>query len=241
MRAIGLRRLLLLLAMKISIVIPALNEEAALGRTVAQVRKTSGLIPTEIIVVDGKSADRTLAVARETADLALETAQPGRAAQMHQGALAASGELLLFLHADTMLPDLWQEALRRAWSGDPKPGATAFRLGFDRGGWWYRFVAKTAHLRMLCTGVPHGDQAIAVRRESYFRVGGFPPVPLMEEYVLMEKLRSCGRVEVLPERVLTSTRRYDKDGPLWASMRNNLLIALFYLGVAPHRLAKLYR
>jgi hypothetical protein len=160
---------------------------------------------------------------------------------MHQGALAASGDILVFLHADSLLPENWKECIIGAWKSRRKPAATAFRLGFDRDGLLYSLIALLGHWRSLLTGVPLGDQALAVRREDYLSVGGFPDVSLMEEYYLLSKLKTLGPVRILPQRVKTSCRRYEQNGALFNSLRNLLLTCLFYLGVPPRLIAKAYR
>lgn len=160
---------------------------------------------------------------------------------MHAGAQAASGDLLIFLHADTRLPDDWYEQLEGAWSSPRKPAATAFRLGFDDNRPFYRFLARAANARTRLTGVPQGDQAIAIERKVYFHAGGFPDVPLMEEYLLIDRLARLGRVELLAGAVATSVRRYEKTGPFFNALRNGAIVSLFYLGVPPRTLARLYR
>lgn len=226
--------------MKVSIVIPTLNESEGLERLVSRLRRTAGRGEIEVVVADGGSADATLAAARRCADRVVETARPGRANQMHQGALAAGGDLLLFLHADTALPDRWLASLLDAWASQPLPGATAYRLGFDRREPVYRLIAALGELRSRWTRVPQGDQAIACRREDYLRVGGFPPVPLMEEYFLLPKLADLGPVVTLPDAVETSARRYERNGPLFNALRNVAIVALFKAGVPPEKLRSLY-
>lgn len=226
--------------MNISVIVPTLNEEACLHGTLEWLRRTSKPPVPEVLVVDGGSVDKTLDAARGWADRVIAAPRPGRAFQMHLGAQAASGNLLLFLHADTLLPEGWQKSLARAWSSEKRPAATAFRLGFDREDRYYRWVARLAHWRTLWTGVPHGDQAIAVSREAYFAAGGFPDVPLMEEYLLFGKLNELGPVRILPELVRTSSRRYERTGTLAGNLRNLSLILGFYLGVPPRQLASLY-
>lgn len=226
--------------MKVSIVIPTLNEAARLEQAIARLRRTAGQGEIEIVVADGGSADGTQAAAGRIADKLAETRRPGRAVQMHQGALAASGELLLFLHADTRLPERWLGSLLDAWARKPRPGATAFRLGFDSTKPVYRLIGALGHWRSRRTGVPHGDQAVACRREDYLRVGGFPPVPIMEEYFLLPKLAALGPVVIMKEVAETSTRRYERNGPLFNALRNAAIIALFRLGVPPETLRRLY-
>jgi rSAM/selenodomain-associated transferase 2 len=227
--------------MKVSIIIPTVNERQPLEELVARVRLTAGRGDIEVIVADGGSTDGTGEVARRVCDKLVEVPVRGRAVQMHQGALAATGELILFLHADTRLPASWLEALLDAWAKKPRPGATAYRLGFDSLKPVYRLIAGMGHWRSSKTGVPHGDQAIACRREDYFEVGGFPPVAIMEEYFLIPKLRRLGPVVVMEEAVKTSVRRYERNGPIFNALRNVAIMVLFKAGVPPAKLKELYR
>jgi len=226
---------------KVSVIIPTLNEEEQLPKTIRHIRETSNLWDTEIIVIDAKSSDKTFTVAISAADHVELAKINGRGAQLHQGALKATGELLLFLHADTILPENWQEALRRAWMLPVQPPATAFRLGFDDPSLFFRFLALIDHWKTLATRVPYGDQAIAIARSVYFQIGGFPPVPLFEEHYLFARLKPFGIVRILPEKVLTSARRYKKNGPLFNACKNLVLACLFSLGVSPRFLARIYK
>jgi rSAM/selenodomain-associated transferase 2 len=227
-------------AVKVSVVIPTVNERRGLAELVARLRLTSGRGDIEIVVADGGSTDGTGEIARRVADKLVESPARGRAVQMHQGALAATGDLLLFLHADTRLPGGWLGALLDAWNSKPRPGATAYRLDFDSAKPIYRLIATLGHWRSRKTGVPHGDQAVACRREDYIKVGGFPPVSIMEEYFLLPKLARLGPVVILEEAVLTSVRRYERNGPLYNALRNAAIIALFKAGVPPDKLRRLY-
>jgi rSAM/selenodomain-associated transferase 2 len=222
---------------RISAVLPVLNEASLIAQVLAHLRASAPPDGLEIIVADGGSADGT-AEAASGADTVIVT-ERGRARQMHAGAVAATGDILLFLHADTRLPEGWHGLLARVFAG----GATwtAFPLFFDHGSRAYRWIERVTRLRFRLTGVPHGDQAMAVRREAYFAVGGFPDVPLMEEYYLARKLKRLGPARLLPAPVLTSARRYEKNGPLLNAVRNSFLVALFHAGVPPAALARLYR
>ncbi|MBI5246233.1 MAG: TIGR04283 family arsenosugar biosynthesis glycosyltransferase [Elusimicrobia bacterium] len=226
--------------MKVSVVIPTVNERRRLAETVARLRLTAGRGDIEVIVADGASTDGTAEIARRVADKLVDSPVRGRAVQMHQGALAATGDILLFLHADTRLPGGWLGALLDAWASKPRPGATAYRLDFESAKPVYRLIATLGHWRSRKTGVPHGDQAVACRREDYARVGGFPPVSIMEEYYLLPKLARLGPVVVMEEAVLTSVRRYERNGPVFNALRNVAIIALFKAGVSPERLRRLY-
>jgi rSAM/selenodomain-associated transferase 2 len=226
---------------KVSVVIPTLDEEECLESALTRLRLTALQGDIEILVCDAGSADGTLAVAGRLADKVVRSPRRGRAVQMHQGALAAKGELLLFLHADTRLPKNWLDALMKSWTSKPLPGATAFRLGFDSARPIYRLIAALGDWRSRKTRVPHGDQGVACRRQDYMKVGGFPAVPLMEEYYLLPKLARLGPVVILDEAVMTSTRRYERNGPLFNGLRNAAIIALFKAGVPAERLARLYQ
>lgn len=226
--------------MKLSVVVPVLNEEASLGATLGSLRESAEGHSFELLVVDGGSTDGSLDVARQLAGRVLES-RPGRAAQMHLGATQATGDVLLFLHADTRLPHDWPSLLRGVWEAAAPPAAAAFRLSLDAGGWRYRLVERASRMRSALTGVPLGDQAISVRRDVYLSVGGFPDVPLMEEYYLLRKLKRRGRVAVLEHAVLTSARRHRRNGPIRNGLMNNLITALFFCGVPPRALARLYK
>lgn len=227
--------------MKVSVIIPTLNEEENIAPAIARLRLSSDHSRVEIIVADGGSSDRTPEIARTKADKLIRVEQRGRALQMQKGALAAAGELLLFLHADTRLPEDWLDELTHVWSSANTPVATAFRLGFESPDPYYRFVSRLASLRTGLTRVPHGDQGIALRRDTFLRIGGFPSVPLMEEYELFKRLRPLGRVMILPGSVATSTRRYERNGRIFNALRSAGIILLYHLGVPPRSLARLYR
>ncbi|TBR17172.1 glycosyltransferase [bacterium] len=224
---------------RISVVIPTFEEAAGIAAAVTRLRKSAPVGALEVVVADGGSRDGTLGAARCCADRVVESDR-GRAVQMHAGALAARGDLLLFLHADTTLPEDWFEALLRAWSSPTPPGATAFSLGFDSSAPVFHLIAALGNWRARFTGVPHGDQAVACLRGDYFAVGGFPPVPLMEEYFLLPLLTNRRPLRILGSPVATSTRRYEKNGPIINALRNAALIAMFKAGVPPQRLKELY-
>lgn len=225
----------------ISVILPVLNEAETLAGTLQCLRRSGAGKPHEIIVVDGQSRDGSAAIARPLADQVLSLNRSGRAYQMHQGALAAQGDLLVFLHGDTQLPAGWPQSLDEAWQKEPGLSAAAFHLGFDRDGFAYKVIARLAHWRSLCTGVPLGDQVLAVTRRNYLKAGGFPDVPLMEEYYLLRRLKALGPVRILAQKVRTSARRYEQNGPWLQALRNSALTALFYLGVPPRALVRLYR
>lgn len=223
----------------ISVVLPVLNEEAALPGALAALKEAAP--DAELVVVDGGSSDGTQAAARTAAHVLVKSPRAGRGFQMDLGLRAASGRLVLFAHADTRLPAGWPETLADAFCAMPTPAWAAFRLAFDDPRPAFRLLERGAALRQSLTGVPHGDQGIAVLREAALAAGGVPHVPLMEEYELARRLRSQGSCVALPGEALTSVRRYERLGPLKTGARNTALVALWHLGVPPERLARLYR
>jgi rSAM/selenodomain-associated transferase 2 len=220
--------------MKLSIIMPVLNEaagiEAAL-RALAPLRARG----VEVIAADGGSGDGTVQLARPLADQVLVTS-PGRAVQMNAGAVAASGEALLFLHADTRLPEdadrLVLDALRhRAWG--------RFDLRFDSGG-WLRPVALTMNIRSRLTGIATGDHGMFMTRAAFEAAAGFPAIPLMEDVALSARLKRVSRPLCLPARVVTSGRRWRRHG-LWRTILLMWQLRLrYFLGADPARLARAY-
>ena len=223
----------------ISVVLPVLNEEAALPGALAALKAQAP--DAELVVVDGGSTDGTLSEARKGAHVLVKSPRPGRGLQMDLGLRAASGRLVLFLHADTRLPEGWDALVLDAFAALPTPAWAAFRLAFDDPRPAFRLIERGAALRQALTRVPHGDQGIAVHRDAALAAGGIPHVPLMEEYELARRLRGQGRFVALPAAATTSPRRYERLGPLRTAARNSALVALWHLGMAPKRLARLYR
>ncbi|MEW6682875.1 MAG: TIGR04283 family arsenosugar biosynthesis glycosyltransferase [Nitrospirota bacterium] len=226
---------------RISVILPVRNEETVLASCLRSVRASPSPCPVEIIVVDGQSSDRSLDVAARFGARSLSAPTAGRSRQMHWGALHAAGEILVFLHADTVLPPHWVTRVHRTFLQSPAPPAAAsFSLAFDSRRLDYRALSALANIRSRMTGLPHGDQALIVSRKMYFEAGGFPDVPLMEEYLFIPKLKRLGPIAQFPERVVTSSRRYDRGGAIRTTLKKVALIVLFYVGVPPARLARWY-
>ncbi len=225
---------------KISIILPVWNERFIindiLDRLSAQ-RSDGGF---EVIVVDGSPEGETInAVQKEEVKKVI--AEKGRAKQMNKGASLASGEVLLFLHADTVLPD---SALRRISSAMEKGDFVggAFDLGIQSHRPVFRLIENAASLRSRITRMPYGDQAIFVRKEYFDAIGGFREIPLMEDVELMRRIKRSGdKILIIDEKVLTSPRRWEKEGILSCTLRNWILITLYFLGVPPDKLAKFYK
>jgi len=212
-------------------VIPTLDEAATVAGTIAAARAV--LPDAEVIVADAGSGDGTAQAAAAAGARVLQA--PGtRAEAMNAGAAAASGDVLVFLHADTHLPagagTAIDAALRRA-------GAGAFRIGFDRP---RPLVERVVNARSRLLGIVYGDQALFVSREAFERVGGYRPLPIMEDRDLAARLRRTGGLAIVPLAVTTSARRHRSDGHARALARNWLIQLLYTLRVPPERLARMY-
>lgn len=220
--------------MKISVIIPTLNEAARLKTTLERVN--SALPQAEIIVADGGSTDGTPAMARN-AGARLVTSPRGRGRQLAVGAEEAHGNLLLFLHADTTLPSDAAAVLERVFA-DGRTQIGTFRLSFDAEGWFLRTCAWFTRFDSVFTRF--GDQAIVIRRDFYAQLGGFPEWPLFEDVELMRRARRITRIASFPAAVTTSARRFQRSGHLRQQWRNGWLLCRFLGGACPHALAAEY-
>lgn len=219
----------------ISVIIPAVDEAPHIGRLAGQLTGQAG----EIILVDGGSRDETARLAGERG-FTVYTSRPGRAAQMNLGASRSRGAILLFLHADTRLPPDFGEQAATALT-DERTALCAFALEIDTDNPVLRLVAAAANLRSRLAGLPYGDQALSLRRETFFGLGGFPDLPIMEDFVLVRAAARRGRIRTLPAAVRTSARRWQRLGILQTTLINQFVVAGFKLGVPPEKLASLYR
>ncbi len=221
---------------EISVVIPTLNEQTRIERALA----CTGATGVERIVVDANSSDGTSQTARFLRAEKVIQALPGRAHQMDAGYREASGEIVLFLHADTWLEPNWAEAVRRSLD-DPGVSGGAFRLRFEAPGLLYRLMEKGVELRSRFGGLPYGDQALFVRKVVLDRAGGIRPVPIFEDLDLVGLIKRSGRLALLRERVWTSARRYARNGVLRQILRNNAALAGYLLDLERGRIARWYR
>lgn len=225
---------------KISIIIPVLDEASIINRTIGSVLSLPYDGEIEVIVVDGSPYRETLnAITRR--DVIKLASSRGRARQMNNGASAAGGELLLFLHADTELPEEALNIISRCMEkGDFVAGA--FDLGINSGRPVFRLIELGASLRSRLTKTPYGDQAIFIWRDYFHGIGGFKDIPLMEDVELMRRIKKAGgKTHIVPEKVMTSPRRWEKEGLVFCTLRNWALITLYSFGVRPEKLVKFYR
>jgi rSAM/selenodomain-associated transferase 2 len=226
--------------MTISVIIPTLNEETVLAQTLAH---TTTLDLGDIIVVDGGSTDGTVHLAKElcarTANMGVITARRGRARQMNEGAKASRGEILLFLHADTQLPNNAGHIIESALA-DPTVNGGRFDVQFDHPSPWGRMIGAFMNWRSRLSGIATGDQAIFVRRQVFERLGGFSDIPLMEDIEFSKRLKRAGRVAALRETVTTSFRRWEQQGPSKTILLMWALRFLYWIGISPLRLSHWY-
>jgi rSAM/selenodomain-associated transferase 2 len=221
----------------ISIVIPALDEAANLIRLLPGL--AVGSPGPEVIVVDGGSSDGTADAVTASAHVHYLAASRGRARQMNAGARVARGDVLVFLHADTRLPVGALDAVARAMA-DPRVVGGRFDVRFDTPRPVMRMVAWFINRRSRVSGIATGDQAIFVRRAVFETLGGYPDIPLMEDVELTRRLKRHGHLACLRQKVTTSARKWEQEGVLRTILLMWLLRLLYFCGVEPSRLHRLY-
>ncbi len=221
--------------MQIAVIIPALDEAPHIAAAIASARAPG---VREVIVVDGGSSDDTAAIARQHAERVL-SAPPGRAVQMNAGAAAAGAEVLVFLHADSRLPRGFDAAVLEALA-DPSAVGGRFDVRIVPSTILLRLVGELMNVRSRLTSIATGDQAIFVRRAVFEALGGFEPIPLMEDIALSRALKRRGRFVALRQRVETSSRRWLRRGP-WRTIALMWWLRFLYAcGVPPERLRQRY-
>jgi len=240
---------------QLSIIIPTFNEERRIRACIESARRLS---PLEIIVADGGSLDNTVKIA-ELEGSTVICSPKGRGIQMNKGASLGKGEILLFIHADTIFSDEisslfhpeivsgFQEMLKRVQHDKTeifdKYIGGFFRLKFDDDSLSTRLVEFFANLRARLFSLPYGDQAIFIKRNVFDKIGGFREYPFLEDIDMAIRIRKFGKLKYIPLKVIASSRRLKKGyflSPIFVSLKNVIIALLFMLGVEPSRLAKLY-
>ncbi len=221
--------------MNLSVIVPVLNEEITVEATL---QALVALAPYEIIIVDGGSRDRTREICRRFAVEVLSS-ERGRARQMNFGARRASGDVLLFLHADTRLPESALRDIDAALS-DPRYLGGRFDVELPGAHWMFKMIAALINYRSRATKIGTGDQALFVRRDIFDLIGGYPDIPLMEDIVFCRALKGMGNIACLRSRVVTSARRWERDGVWRTILRMWMLKLCYFAGVSPSRLKQFY-
>jgi len=224
--------------MKLSIIIPTLNEERHIVATLAAltvIRKAGH----EVIVSDGESHDRTQELAQGHVDKIISGSK-GRARQMNRGAARAGGDILVFLHADTRLPDNAAQYIRQACSGGQKVWGY-FDIALDARGWPFRVIETMINFRTGLTDTASGDQALFIRRDVFEQIAGFPDIELMEDLAMSRHLKRLSSPARIRQRVTSSSRRWQHQGVVRTILLMWLLRLAYYCGTDPRRLSRYYR
>jgi rSAM/selenodomain-associated transferase 2 len=221
---------------KLSVVVPMLNEERAIAPTLESIR--AGAPDADIIVVDGGSSDRSVELARPLCDEVI-IASRGRAHQMNAGAAARDDDAIVFVHADTRVQADFASAIAAAFA-DPAVVGGRFDIGLDDPAPGYRMVGAMISRRSRLMRSATGDQAIFVRREIFDRLGGFAEIALCEDVDFARRLRRAGRIACLRECVITSARRWREHGLVRTMLRMWTIKSLFLMGVSPDWLQRHY-
>lgn len=221
---------------KISIIIPVLNEAKNLASALASTQPSENV---ETIVVDCGSQDDTIAIA-QACGVKVLSAPASRAQQMNRGAAAATGHILLFLHADTRLPVGFDKLVRETLA-QPEVIAGAFALRIDASLWSLRLVETGVNWRSRRLQMPYGDQAIFLTAAVFHQMGAFPEFPMMEDFEMMRRLKRCGRIAIIKKPVLTSGRRWLQKGVCQTTLMNQIAIGSYLIGISPERIIRWYR
>ena len=224
---------------QISIIIPVFNESRIINSTIEHLYTLDSSDTVEIIVVDGSPHGETINTVTN-ADVKKVLGEKSRGPQMNQGAALANGDVVLFLHADTLLS---HDALDQIFTATKQHDIVggAFDLGIQSEKNIFRLIAKVASIRSRLTRIPYGDQAIFLKKQFFDHIGGFKDIPIMEDVELMQRVKKTGKkIKFISRRVQTDSRRWEKEGIVYCTLRNWSIRTLYLLGVPPEKLKKFY-
>ena len=227
-------------SIKFSIIVPVFHEGEKVNELISYLHHLDPEKNLEVIVVDGSLERDTLAAINSNHVIKISS-EKGRAKQMNMGASASRGDILIFLHADTELPI---HALKKINTllGRKKYVGGAFDLAIKSDKLIFKVIGVFASLRSRLNRIPFGDQAIFIRREYFNQIGGYKEIPLMEDVELMRRVKKFGsKIWIFHDRVMTSPRRWEKEGVIYCTFRNWSLQALYFLGVSPDKLIHFYK
>ena len=223
----------------LSVIIPVWEEFDIINETIKNIRIIGTGFDYEIIVIDCMPKGSTIRTIKDK-NVRMYTAEKSRAVQMNYGAVKAKGRILVFLHADTHLPrNAFAKIIQTIDLKKIKTGA--FNLKINSGKFLLKFIAMIASLRSRITRIPYGDQVIFFESNYFFKIGMYKNIPIMEDIEVMKRVKTLkDKIRIIPDRVITSERRWSKEGIFNCTMRNWLISFMYYLGVKPEKLVKYY-
>jgi rSAM/selenodomain-associated transferase 2 len=221
---------------KLSVIVPVINEEMNLSRIAGCLRSVIEQ-GHEVIIVDGGSTDNTLTIAYDITDTII-ISKKGRALQMNNGASVASGDVVLFLHADTLLPENVAEIISDVYVGENFWGRFDVRLSNEK--YVYRLIECMMNMRSSLTSIVTGDQAMFFEKNLFDRIGGFPEIALMEDVEISRQLKKISKPVRLKSKVVTSSRRWETNGVVATVLLMWKLRLYYFFGVSPEKLSQMY-
>ena len=227
-------------SIKFSIIVPVFHEGERINELIEYLKRLDSERNVEMIIVDGTEEQDTLKAIYSNNVIRISS-EKGRAKQMNAGASVAHGEILIFLHADTELPP---HALRKinSFMERKKYVGGAFDLGIKSDKFIFKVIGNFASIRSRLNRIPFGDQSLFIRREYFNQIGGYKEIPLMEDVELMRRIKRSGdKIRIFYDRVMTSPRRWEKEGVVYCTLRDWTLQVLYFLGISPDKLAKFYK